>query len=293
MSIDKILKTQNIIKLSSENTLDYALKKLSSSHDAGFVFDEKNNFLGLINPYYCVIQNSFPSNAKVSHCLFKPPKLRINDSIVKTAQLFIETKVHYLPVFNEKDEFIGIISARRLLHQFINDESFKIKIKDFLKFKKNKLITINEQEKINQILPIFKKTKYSKLVVVDFNNKLKGMLSYFDLIYYLMSPREKMHEGFREGRKISFYHMQAKHFMKRYVITLRENDLFSEVINLILEKKIGSVVIIDNFKIPIQIITTKDILKFFIEKEKKKEKPRLIPRFFNLDKVKQNFLKKH
>lgn len=280
MVSQKILKTQNIIKLSPNDTLEYALKKLSSSHDAGFVFDDKENFLGLINPYYSIIKNSYPGNAKVINCLYHPPKLYLNDSLIKAALTFSNTKVHYLPVFDEKDKFVGIVTARRLISYLLEDDRFKIKIKEFLKTKKRPLITIKEDEKINTIMQIFKKTKYSKLVVVDSNFKLKGMLSYFDLINYLMTPKEKMKEGTRNGSKISFYHMQAKHFMKNYVITLTDDHLLQEVIKLILEKKIGSVVIIDNQKKPVHIITTKDILNFFIIKEKEKQKPRLIPRFF-------------
>lgn len=285
MAVKKVLKTENIIKVSPEETLTATLTKLQSSHDAAFVFDEKNNFLGVINPYYCIIKNSFPANAKIKNCLYHPPKLYLNDSLIKTAQSFIETKVHYLPVFDEKNHFVGIVSARRLLSYFLNDKEFTIKINDFLKMKKRPLTVVSEEERINNILQIFKKTKYSKLVVVDNNFKLKGILSYFDLINYLMSPKDRQSFGSRNGTKANFYHLQVKHFMKKYVLTLTENEVLTAVIKLILEKKIGSVVIIDKLKKPLQIITTRDLLKFFIDKEKAKEKPRFLSRFFSSFKI--------
>ncbi len=281
MAVKKVLKTENIIKISPNETLAATLSKLKSSHDAGFVFDDKNNFLGIINPYYCVIKTSYPSNAKVKHCLYHPPKLHLDDSLIKTAKSFIETKVHYLPVFDEKKGFVGIVSARRFLSYFLTDKEFNIKIKDFLKFKKNSLVTINENERINNILQVFKKTKYSKLIVVDNKGRLKGILSYFDLIYYLMMPKDRQKFGTRKGMKTSFYHLQAKHFLRKYVLTLSEGDNLMMGIKLILDKKIGSVVIVDKQKKPWQIITTRDILKFFINKEIIKQKPRFLSRFFN------------
>ncbi|MGB9707545.1 MAG: CBS domain-containing protein [Microgenomates group bacterium] len=281
MAVKKVLKTENIIKISPEENLTASLLKLKSSHDAAFVFNEKKEFLGVINPYYCIIKSSYPANTKVKHCLHHPPRLHLDDSLIKTAQNFIETKVHYLPVFDEKERFVGIVSARRLLSYFLNDKEFNIKIKDFIKLKKRPLTTVDQNERIDNILNIFKKTKYSKLVVVDSNNKLKGVLSYFDLISYLMTPKDRQNFGSRNGTKTSFYYLQAKHFMKRYVLTLNEEEFLTSVIKLILEKKIGSVVIVDKERKPLQIITTRDILKFFINKEKAKQKPRFLSRFFS------------
>jgi CBS domain-containing protein len=52
------------------------------------------------------------------------------------AQLMIESKVHYLPVFDEQEKFSGIISARRMLSVLKGSPAFKVKIKDVLSAKK-------------------------------------------------------------------------------------------------------------------------------------------------------------
>lgn len=282
MTAQKIIKTENIIKISSDELLESALKKLSSSHDAAFVFDEKNNFLGVVNPYYCLIKSSFPANTKVINCLFHPPKLKMNDSLIKVAEALINSKVHYLPIVDDKDKFVGIVSARRLLKFFLEDERFKIKINDVLKFKKKPLLVVKEDDTVGFVLKNFQKTHYSKLVVVDRDFKLKGLLSYFDLIYYLMMPKHKAHMGERNGTKINFYHQPVRNFMKTFVLTLQQDDLLSNAIDLILDKKIGSVVIINEEKKPKQIITTRDILSFFVRKEKEKEKLRFLPPFLKI-----------
>ena len=109
IQLKDIIKTGRIIKISPEETISHAFSQMRTSHDAAFVFDGKDNFLGLINPYYALIKSSYPGNAKVKHCLYHPPKLKINSSINKVAQLFIESKIHYLPVFDDQDRFLGII----------------------------------------------------------------------------------------------------------------------------------------------------------------------------------------
>ncbi|MFN4212879.1 MAG: CBS domain-containing protein, partial [Microgenomates group bacterium] len=212
-------------------------------------------------------------------CLYHPPKVHINDPLTKVAQFFIETKVHYLPVFDDKDQFLGIISARRLLSRFEKETDFKVKIEEILKNKKP-LTVIYENDSVASALNVFKSTKFSKLVVVDSDFKLKGIFSYFDLIYYLMLPKDSPSKGAREGKKVNFFHQPVKNFMKTYVLTLTKENYLSEALHLILEKKIGSVVILGEKRKPAGIITTRDLLKFFIQKEKEKEKPPVFRRFF-------------
>lgn len=262
--IKDIVKTDNIIKIFSSETLSTALSKLSTSHDSCFVFSDDDKYLGVINPYYSLIRASYPSNAKVEHCLFHAPHVHVNTPINKLAQLFIDSKIHYLPVFDEKEKFIGIISARRLLSTFKDSPTFKIPIDEFLKTKKNPTYTIYEDGLVSQALSIFKEKKISKLIVVNKDFKLKGILSYYDLIAFLISPRNSAHRGDRVGNKINFYHYRVTNFAKTYVLTLSKNHLVRDALMLILEKKIGSVVIIDDKRHPIGIITTKDLLRFFI-----------------------------
>lgn len=263
MKVIDVLKTEDIIKVDQEETLTSVLSKLSSSHDAAFVFDENEKFLGVINPYYCVIKTSYPGNTKVKNCLYHPPKIKINDPLSKVVRLLIDSKVHYLPVFDEKDQFVGIVTARRVLSFLSNNQAFKIKIGEYLKIKKRPTITLFDDELVANALDKFKKYKVSKIVVIDKNFKLKGILSYYDLIVYLSSPKVKESKGDRIGNKSNFYYKPVKNFIKNFVLTLTEEDLLIKALNLILTKSIGSVVIVNQLRQPIGIITTRDLLSFF------------------------------
>ncbi|MCS6956444.1 MAG: CBS domain-containing protein, partial [Patescibacteria group bacterium] len=189
MRLLNLLKENNIIKISSDSTLSQALNKLSTSHDAAFVFDN-NKFLGVINPYHHLIRNSYPVNIKVKNCLFHPPKIYINYPLTKVAELFVQSKIHYLPVFDNKENFLGIISARRILNYLKSLPLFEEKIENFIKFKKLPIF-INSSTPVSEALALFKKEKISKLIVVSKDNKLKGVLSYYDLISLLLSPKTK------------------------------------------------------------------------------------------------------
>jgi CBS domain-containing protein len=80
----------------------------------------------------------------------------------------------------------------------------------------------------------------------------------------LIAPKEKEHKGERTGSKISFTHQLVKNFQKIYVLTLTVEDMMEEALRLIMDKKIGSVVIVDENKRPIGIITTRDFLNLIM-----------------------------
>lgn len=271
MSLQDIVTNQNIITISPHESLSSALSKLSTSHDAAFLFDKEKKLQGLVNPYHCLIRSSYPGNARVEACLYHPPKVYMDFSIEKTADLFIQSKVHYLPVFDRKEQFMGVISTRGLLGQFRNLPIFNVKIKELLKHKDNQLSFVFEDDSVGKALNLFKMTKHSKLIVVNRDKKLKGILSYYDLISYLVTPKTTEKRGDREGTKINFYHHKVKNYAKTYVLTLSAEHTLQEVIGLILDKRIGSVVIVDEKRNPIGIVTTRDLLRYFIRGHQGKE----------------------
>lgn len=269
MRLLNILKENNIIKVSPEDHLSHVLSKLSTSHDAAFVFNENNKYLGVVSPYFTMIKSSFPGNTKVEHCLTHTAKVYLNYPLAKVCELFIQSKIHYLPVFDPQSEkFLGIISARRVLSYFKDQPIFKVKVEEIIRKRWQGLITVYEDDTISQAIHLFRTKKISKLIVINQTKKLKGVLSYYDLIRLMISPKHSNHQGERIGDKISFYNYRVKNFAKSYVLTLSKEKLLIEVINLIVNKKIGSVIIIDKERRPLGIITTRDILRFYIDNEK-------------------------
>ncbi len=270
MELRDFVKTKNIIKLAPDRTLSQALSALKSSHDAAFIFGPKDKYLGIINPYYSIIKTSLPGNAKVEHYLFHAPRVRQNFSVGKVAKLMIESKIHYLPVFDDQDRFTGITSARRLLSIFRNLPVFDQEIEGFLRSKNKPLLTVYDTDSVATAVHLFKKSRVSKLVVVNKNMKLYGILTYYDLINFLITPRKKVHRGDKDGNRGSFEYQQVKNFAKTYVLTLHNQNKISEALNLILDKRIGSVVITDKAKNPVGIITTRDILNLIIQSRREK-----------------------
>ncbi len=263
MKTSKLMQTDGIIKAQPNEILSSVLSRLPSSHSAAFIFNSEDKYMGVINPYYSVIKSSHPSNIKIEHCLFHAPHIRLQHTAGKIADMMIQSKVHYLPVFDDQDGFIGMVSARNMLRTYESHNIFTTKISEMIKKKKRPLIVVQEEETIGQALHLFKETKLSKLVVVNKEGRLRGVLSYYDLISFLIAPKKK-ERGALNTDKSTLQTKRVRHFLKSYVLTLGPSDFARDALHLILEKKIGSVVVIDANSKPIDILTTRDLLGLLI-----------------------------
>ncbi len=261
MKVADVLKTDGILKILASDTLGKALNMLSSSHDAAFVFKdgEFKEYIGVVNPYYCVIKTQHPPETKVENVIFHAPKLKKEDLLERAARLMIESKIHYLPVLDQKARFLGIVTARRILGKLLEQGKLEKPIHSVLGSKKP-LVKVKETDSIFEVLEKFKSERVSKLVVVDDHDHLRGIVAHYDLIGPNLFPKTRISYGDKAGDKASNVG-KVRNLMKTYVLTLKIEDMLSDAARLILDKEIGSVVIVDKERRPISIITTTDLLK--------------------------------
>jgi CBS domain-containing protein len=264
INIRDIVTTENILEASEQDSLSKALSKLPTSHSAAFIFSDNKRKVGLVNPYHCIIRSSLPGNAKVEACIFHPPKLYTNTPINKVIESFIASKIHYLPIFNRNETFAGVVSSRRVLDALKTSSVFNVSIEEVLKKKSKPLVSIEDTDNMATAIHLFKLHKTSKLIVVNNNNKLKGVLSYYDLIHFMISPKHKLGAGDKEGKKDGFARQKVTTYAKTYVLTLSPKEKIRRALDLVLEKRIGSIIIIDADRHPVGIITTRDFFNLIL-----------------------------
>jgi CBS domain-containing protein len=129
------------------------------------------------------------------------------------------------------------------------------------------IITIKGSDKLSKALSLFKDHKISKLVVVNDQGAIDGIVSQYDITDVVAAPKERAGSGMRTGNKDVQLDKPIRNFAKKHVSTLGEHATFAEVAKQILEQKIGSIVIANAKRMPVGIVTTKDILSFMVPKE--------------------------
>lgn len=253
-----LLKTEGIIHSSPDDTLSQALVKISRSHDAIFVLDDKEKFLGIINPYYAIFKSNFPSETKLKHCLFSPPKLSLDDYIWDIAKLMTESKIYFLPVTDQENHLKGIVTVNRLLRAIQQKTDFINKIN--LEMKKE-IISVSSKTTVDQAFNLMRDKQVSRLPVVNDSNHLIGIVTRYDLREAFSKPQDSPRFFSRQGNRRKYLDKPLEKYYKKMVFTADAATPASEVLKIIIENNIGSVVIINKKRSPIGIISIYDILR--------------------------------
>lgn len=129
-----------------------------------------------------------------------------NTNIIKIAKTMKENDIGIIPISRNK-KIIGVLTDRDIVTKVLanNDE----KIKNYIT---KKIVKINVDSDINEALEIMKKNKIKRLLV-EKNNKLVGILSISDLLYY---QNEKILETFKNiytiDKNSDEYHVEIDEF---------------------------------------------------------------------------------
>lgn len=253
-----IIKTGKILSFDESQTLSKVLYYLKSSHDAAFIFDNKNNFKGVINPFYLFKNRSLTVESKISTALIMPPKISPTTNLPQIARLMLESKIYFLPVIDQKENFLGIVTINRLLDYIIklkllNDSTLII-------FHERPIITGRANMMVSQALKLMRNEKISKLPIVDENNVLTGIVTQNDLKEFV--DQRTSHLRFdRIGTKQADNDTPIRDYVKKFVISIDHIPKFNEAVNLMNHHNIGSLVITDKNQHPLDIITKEELLR--------------------------------
>ena len=114
--------------------------------------------------------------------IIDPITVKKEATVFDAKELMRKYKIGGIPVINEADELIGIITNRDL--RFENQLDKKI---EFVMTTKG-LITTKKGTSLSQAEKILQEYKIEKLPVVDDNNKLVGLITYRDIIKVSENP---------------------------------------------------------------------------------------------------------
>lgn len=251
-----LLKTEGIFKAKSNDTLASALAHLTRTHDAVFVFDEEDKFIGIINPFYTVFKTNFPSETKLVHCVFHPPVITLDTYLWDIAKLMVESKIYFLPVF-DKNKFAGIVTLNRML-KAIRDVNAKNSLSLVLK---KKITTVDQDASLEEAYTTMRDQQISRLPVVNNQGSLVGLVTRYDIHKVINMRKERPRFLSYVTEKENFLKRPLSGHFQKVIITTNASANSAEIIEMLYTKNVGSVVIIDGNRKPVGIVSTHDILK--------------------------------
>ena len=140
---------------------------------------------------------------------------------------------------------VGILTERDVLEIITEDIDFNSLIEDIVSFKS--LVTINEKRTIEYGLHVLIDHNIRRLIVVDDFNNFVGVTTQDMLIKHLED------DSFRIELKISSFLQSNKS-----IITLNFKESITKAFDIMKRELVGSIILLDDTKKPVGILTEKD-----------------------------------
>ncbi len=220
-----------------------------------------------------------PHETKVKSAAIRTGIININDlTLEKVLRRFIEDSTPFV-VIRENGKY-GVIYINDILEA----------LKDRLKDKKARdvmnpnVVTIKAHESAAKALALMRTNGIDRLVVVDDNHRVVGVITGKDIIDRIVAPRRRARLGEEKGEKDKTLSIMVESIMSYPPVTAERMDNLADIVDQMLEHKVSSVVIVSKDNTPEGIVTKKDILESLIKEAAPSQlKVELVTRDITLD----------
>lgn len=261
----------SVVRSDIENTLGGVLSLVHSSHEAVYIFDDHNEFVGLVSPFKTLYSRNFPYTTKVSSIVYKPPMITKEAPIYKVAKYMLSAKIYTLPVFDGQGKIKGVINGKDIMQEVVRNPE----LLDFVsrKVEPHTPITAPITASVKEVFYNLRKKGVSRMVIVDDKGSLAGIVTRADLMYALIKPTAKMRFP-KEGTHMGYYSLAGeKKFRKSKPISkystvlvdfLSNDTPMTEIVRHLIVSPHNSIVLVDRFNKPTGFLSTRDILRAIV-----------------------------
>ena len=275
-------KFDGFVKCNSSDSLQAALGKAKSSHRPVFVYNS-DIYAGVFWPYWALFKTRPNADAKLSEFLGPVPHYFSYTSIFQVIDQMLSLRLYVIPFFNDKGEIEGVVTAKGIIKKIFEDKKLR---PDFLRnIKIRKVSTVKTTDSIRKIYSRMRKEAMSRVVAVDDEGRTRAILSRQDIYMALIWPTDKSRMRTQSGKtkqllfdkewpeKLDF---KIKEVMTTEVNLIEESEGKEEAIRQLIKSGYGSILITDDLKKPVGLISKRSCLKAFLALREERMFPVLI-----------------
>ncbi len=245
-------------------TLASALARARSTHEAVFVMDGKEKFLGVITPFHAVFAKRHPDNTRVVHCLVHVPRLTAQTPLSEVAQAMLDTRAYTLPMFNDRGNVVAAVTAQRILEGVARVPELRALVAERLPVRP--VLTLPAGATVQKVYAALRGTNQTRVVLVDAAGKVAGIITRRDLRQAMsqLAPKEgfamEVHGLFLENEPRE-RKRPAMDFATHQVITARPSEKRAEILRRMADQKVSSVVVVNADLKPVGIVSARSVLQ--------------------------------
>lgn len=252
--------SKDIISVSPEDNVSKLISLIEKHCFREILVIEKNKLKGII--YSKEISKkgiTDPTKAKVNSLMrFPPHTLSPEQDVNEAAKLIFKTGLRALPVV-ENSKVIGIVSMHDIVDSVSSTKEFRQTVAESIMSVPE---TAKEDTDIGFARVMMREKNISRIPIVDKNNKLKGVVTIFDLLKAI-KPHERMSFYSMSEEKETIMGIPLSVVMNDSPTIVERKSSLSEVVGMIKKYDTDGLIVEEN-GFPVGVITEKDLLEFYI-----------------------------
>ncbi len=226
---------------------------------------EGGKLLGMVSYDIFIKRKSLPLTTTVENLMVTPPKVDVNDSITRVAEVMLVNNFRAVPV-TSAGEIAGIVAREDIVKSLQGFSQLdQIAVSDVMS---PKPITIVETDDIEKARSIMRDLDVRSIPVIDKEGRLTGVLGVKDLMGYYSRERGQK-RATDPGGKVNLS-ISVGSLMNVPAIHTTTDSHMADVVGLMSDHHISSVMIVDNLA-PMGIVTHMDVLELVASYQERRQ----------------------
>ncbi|MBU3957521.1 MAG: CBS domain-containing protein, partial [Nanoarchaeota archaeon] len=257
--------SKNVLTLGPKDTVSKFIGLMEQHHVHEVPIVDGKKFLGIVH-YKTIASKRFsdPSKEKLEPLITRIQALGEDNTFEEAADTIFQAGFRAVPVCSGGG-VTGIISVFDLLNAFS-------KLREFKEAAAEGIMSVSEvigiESDIGKARVLMREKNISRLPVVDAEGKLRGEVATFDLLK-AVKPSERMSWYSMAAEKETIMGVQISAIMNDEPLTAEKQTRLSEIADMMVKYKNSGVVIVED-DAPVGVVTTRDLLEFYLSKMEKK-----------------------
>lgn len=257
--------SKNVLALGPKDTVSKFIGLMEQHHIHEVPIVDGKKFLGIVH-YKTIASKRFsdPSKEKLEPLVTRIQALNEDNTLEEAADIIFQAGFRAVPVCSGGN-ISGIISVFDLLNAFSKQQEFRETSAEEI-MSASEVIGIDSD--IGKARVIMRDKNISRLPVIDAEGKLRGVVATFDLLK-AVKPSERMNWYSMAAEKETIMGVQISTIMNDEPLTAEKQTKLSNIAGMMVKYKNSGAVIVED-DAPVGVVTTRDLLEFYLSKRQKK-----------------------
>jgi CBS domain-containing protein/ribosome-associated translation inhibitor RaiA len=244
------------IEIDADKRLGKVRSIFERDNPKGVIVTNSGDYVGVISQKQ-LIQSHVEDNTKAAALTRNAPKIDRHEDVREVARMLVEGGVKIAPVF-EGESLWGVITEDAILEAVLENLD-AITVEQIFT---EDVVTINEKDRVGQVINRLREHGISRLPVVNESGKLTGVITTYDIIDFAVRDEERQGRGDRRGDIDRMLDLPVYDLMSSPVVTVEpEATVRTAVEKMLADDLAGLVVSSDDESEVGGIVTKTDVLR--------------------------------